>query len=96
MSKQKIGASSADPQKPMGHLEPIVQALIDGGNRSVSYPWFSMDRDGWHCLLAKPIDFDMLLTRFEFPASITLSRKDNAILDTLIWVEIKGGTEHSA
>lgn len=90
MSKQRINAASTDPKKPMSHLEPIIQALIDGGNRPINPDWFSLDQDGWHCLLEQPIDFDLLLNKFEFPSSVNLSRADDAILDTLSWVEIKG------
>lgn len=90
MSKQKINAASTDPKRPLSHLEPIVQALISNGNRPLSPDWFSLDQDGWHCLLEQPIDFDLLLSRFEFPSSVNLSRANDAILDTLSWVEIKG------
>ena len=96
MSKQKINATPTDTKRPMSHLEPIVQALISGGNRPVNPDWFSLDQDGWHCLLEGPIDFDLLLNRFEFPSSVNLSRANDAILDTLSWVEIKGSRGQAA
>lgn len=89
--KIKIEPSSNDPKKPFAHLEQIVQLLIANNNQPVDKSLFVMDQDGWHCLLKEPIDFDLLESLFEFPKSIRLSRKDDAILDTLTWVEIKGG-----
>lgn len=89
--KVKILSATSDPSRPFAHLEPIVQSLVDDGNQPVERNWFSLDQDGWHCLLKNPIDFDLLESKFEFPNSISLSRQDDAILDTLTWVEIKGG-----
>lgn len=91
MSKIKILSATSDKTKPFSHLEPIVIFLQRNGNQAVSPSLFELDKDGWYCLLEKPIDFDLLDKKFEFPSSISLSRKDNAILDTLTWVEIKGG-----
>jgi hypothetical protein len=86
-----ILTSSNDTCPPFQHLVPIIEALIEGGNEPVSSDWFCLDQDGWCCLLKNPIDFDLLESKFEFPSSISLSRKDNSILDTQTWIEIKGG-----
>lgn len=93
MQKVRILSQPSDSATPFIHLEPIVRALIDDGNATLATSWFSLDQDGWHCLLRDPINFDLLEEKFEFPESINLSREDDAILDTLTWVEIKGGVD---
>ena len=91
MIKLKLYETSNDPKNPFAHLEPTVEFLIQNGNKSITDPYFSLDQDGWHCLLKNPIDFDFLEKRFEFPESISVSRENDSILDTRTWVEIKGG-----
>lgn len=86
--KTKILSSSLEELKPFAHLEPIICALIEAGNKPTSVPWFLVDKDGWYCQLQYPIDFDYLETRFEFPPSINLLRESGGILDTLTWTEI--------
>lgn len=93
MIKVNVEPSSDDPKRPFVHLERIVNFLIANGNQPVHAELFALDQDGWHCLLTKPINFDLLESHFDFPSSIRLSRKDDAILDTLTWVEIKGGID---
>jgi len=91
MAKVMIQAQSGDTINPLAHLEPIVEALINSDNSVIGQGVFNFDRDGWYCLLDKPIDFDLLESLFEFPKNIQLSRKDDSILDTGTWIEIRGG-----
>lgn len=46
--------------KPYEHLKPLVELLIDSGNRLArAYRW-GENRTGYFCLLVNPIDFALL------------------------------------
>lgn len=79
--------------KPYEHLEPIVDALIEAGNKPTQSSRFYQARDGWRCDLKKPIDFKLLKERFEFPESIILSEPLDKIFCQNSWVEIKGNVK---
>lgn len=76
--------------KPYSHLEPIVAALIEGGNQPLRSEIFFLDRDGWRCDLKEPIDFAFLRARFHFPNTLILSAPLDKIFCQNTWVEIKG------
>jgi hypothetical protein len=96
--KIKIAAEPATGEAPYAHLKPIVEALLDAGNEP-SPPvgghvpnrlGFYQDKDGWCCDLLRPIDFDLLGSRFELPPSLALNREANSISDRRTWVQISG------
>lgn len=97
--KAAISSSPKAGSKPYSHLEPIVEILLAAGNElSDSLPnfplegkGFYMDRDGWKCDLKMPIDFKLIASKLELPASIVISEKNNSILCQNTWVEIRGG-----
>ncbi len=96
--KMEILSSPKVGFKPYSHLEPIVEALLAAGNELSdplpNFPLegkeFYMDRDGWKCDLKKPIDFNLIASKFELPSSIVISEKNNSILCQNTWVEIRG------
>lgn len=72
------------------HLEPIVQLLLEHGNELArSYRW-GEDRTGFHCLLSKGIDFDLVRKEFEIPDFIRLDVENDAIECDITWASIKG------
>jgi hypothetical protein len=90
MGKIALQQSSEDSLRPWANLEPIVQALVASGNFTLGEGVFNFDKDGWYCLLGKPIDFDYLDSLFIFPDNIRVSRADASIVDISTWIEIKG------
>ena len=96
MTKTKVmpyPATVAD--KEYSHLEPVVEMLIQAGNATTRPGGFYLDRDGWHCDLQKPIDFELLRSKFEFPTTIILSEPLDKIFCKNSWVEIKGGVSRA-
>jgi hypothetical protein len=96
MDRMKIESVSKDPHRPYAHLVPIVDALVRDGNVPVDGETFYLDRDGWRCDLAKPINFELVEQMFDLPESILLSRANDAILCQNSWIEIKGNVSASA
>jgi hypothetical protein len=93
MAKRSIKPTSGDPECEYRHLEPIVEALIDAGNKPLHDRVFYMDKDGWRCDLESPIDFKLVRAQFSLSSSIILSESDGSILCKNTWIEIKGGRE---
>jgi hypothetical protein len=72
------------------HLLPIVEALIAEGNASAD--GFHGTKDGYLCLMQKPIDFNFVRERFALPPSIELMNETNEIFCTKTWCRIRGAT----
>ncbi len=93
-----ILASPKPNSKPYSNLEPIVEALLDAGNKLSDPPpnfrlegkGFYIDKDGWKCDLKKPIDFNLITSKFQLPPSVIISEKNNSIFCQDTWVEIRG------
>ena len=49
-----------------------------------------MNKDGWLCQLMYPIDFDLVLERFELPTYIKINKSKNLIFCEMSWSEIVG------
>jgi len=75
------------------HLEPIVDALIEDGNQLINTKFYTT-RDGWRCDLEKPINFELLKEKFEFPKSIELLEEKDAIVCRNSWIEIRGNVSN--
>ncbi len=86
--KTKISPLPID-ERPYSHLEPMVDALLESGNRTVGSKFY-LDQDGWRSDLEKPINFKLIEETFELPKSIVLSRGNDSILCHNTWIEIKG------
>ena len=85
----KIDTWSSEPGRPYANLEPIVDALVGGGNELVSRG-FQATRAGWECRLAKQIDFEMVASRFSLPPNVDSSPRYDSILDRHTWCVIEG------
>lgn len=72
----------SEPNREMpihSHLEEVINCLLEAGNElSLGFRWGS-NREGFYCYLSKPIDFDLLEDKFEFPNTISLVRQRNVI-----------------
>jgi hypothetical protein len=85
----EIESRAPDPKVPYENLMPVLRALVAHGNRVVG-TGFRLDPSGWGCLLADPIDFDYLDSRFTVPPTIEFSRKYDTVFDRLSWCGIEG------
>jgi hypothetical protein len=92
--KQSVPLDPPDWSRPFGHLLPVVDVLVAGGNRVVRGGFYK-DIDGWRCELADPLDFDLLRKRFRFPESICLAPGRDLVLCRRTWAAIEGGKARS-
>jgi hypothetical protein len=80
--------SSARPVST--HLEPIVDLLLQHGNKLARpYRW-GENWNGFFCFLAKPIDFDLIESTFVLPDTVRLARLDGSVECDVTWATIKG------
>jgi hypothetical protein len=92
--KQSVPLDPPDWSRPYGHLLPVVDVLVAGGNR-VMRGGFHKDVDGWRCELLDPLDFELLRKRFRFPESICLAPSRDLVLCRRTWAAIEGGKARS-
>jgi hypothetical protein len=92
--KQSVPLDPPDWSRPYGHLLPVVDVLLAGGNRVIR-GGFHKDVDGWRCELLDPLDFELLRKRFRFPESICLAPGRNLVLCRRTWAAIEGGKARS-
>ena len=90
--KRQIDTDPPDWREPYRHLEPVVDALVTGGNR-VLHGGFFKGSDGWRCELAEPLDFELLRREFDFPESIRLVPERNEVHCRRTWTVIAGTVE---
>ena len=71
------------------HLDPIVDSLIKHGNSIVSgnSRWIET-KDGWLCVLSKPIDFSLISREFKLPPSIKCYPSRGSIACDTTWSAI--------
>jgi hypothetical protein len=93
--KQSVLLDPPDWSRPYGHLLPVVDVLVRGGNR-VMRGGFHKDVDGWRCELVDPLDFELLRKRFRFPESICLAPGRDLVLCRRTWAAIEGGKARSS
>lgn len=73
------------------HLEPIVDLLLNNGNRLArDYRW-GENRSGFYCFLQQPLDFKLIESTFELPSFIRIDRENNSIQCDQTWASIRGG-----
>lgn len=73
------------PQKgdpPYGHLQPIVDFLLQGGNVSANSFLWGNNRTGYFCHLKNNIDFEGVKEIFNIPDSIKID-EDAQTIDCL-------------
>lgn len=94
-----IERRSTDDSIPYLHLIPLIEMLIEHGNKPVPSPksnrWgLYVTRGGWLCDLQKPIDFELVQRTFELPGSLKLSPEAGTIFCENSWIEIRGPKGH--
>jgi len=92
--KQSVPLDPPDWSRPYGHLLPLVDVLVAGGNRVIRGGFYK-DVDGWRCELMDPLDFELLRKRFRFPESICLAQGRDLVLCRRTWAAIEGGKARS-
>jgi hypothetical protein len=85
----RIERQSTVASQPYANLLPVVDLLLSLGNVALD-GGFVMNPDGWRCRLGHPIDFEAVRRMLDVPASISLSKVHDTILDTLSWCSIEG------
>jgi hypothetical protein len=88
--KQSVPLDPPDWSRPYGHLLPVVDVLVAGGNRFIRGGFYK-NVDGWRCELVDPLDFELLRRRFRFPESICLAPGRDLVLCRRTWAAIEGG-----
>ncbi len=79
MRKIKITPYPKDGEPDYSHLQPIVDYLINRGNKSINpYVWGN-NRTGYFCHVKDDIDFDKLREVFDFPDSIKINEVTQTI-----------------
>ena len=79
---------------PYAHLLPLVQALVDRGNR-ITLPGmhgslFAPGQGGYVAHLADRIDWEWLQTEFALPESLHYDPERDEIFDRTNWVSVLG------
>ncbi|MCI2284314.1 hypothetical protein L3081_14140 [Colwellia sp. MSW7] len=78
-NKSKIKPYPEDGTAEYSHLQPIVDFLIENGNKSVNQYIWGNNRTGYFCHLQKDIDFEGLKREFDFPESIKFNEEKQSI-----------------
>lgn len=78
------------PENAWQHLEPLVTALIDDGNRVVD-GGFRPNQGGWDCWMRDPLNFDVLRPLIETDGrDIRMVRDEDAVHCLHCWASIRG------
>jgi hypothetical protein len=79
--KDKIKIEKEGPHgKPRYfHLEPVVDYMLQQGNKLAhDFKWGS-DKEGFYCCFSNPLDFEDIQKAFDFPDTIILIPSKNMI-----------------
>ena len=95
--RRRIEADPESEHAPYTHLVPLVEALIEHGNRLAHPPpdggVFSPSQGGWVAYLAERIDWPWVQETFELPDLVRYDRKDDEIFDHKNWISILGSVK---
>lgn len=96
--RRQLDPAPAPGGSPFAHLLPLVQTLLDRGNR-ITKPGmhgdlFAPSQGGYVAYLADPIDWDWLQTEFELPPSLHYDAASDQLFDRANWVSVKGSQSH--
>lgn len=86
-----INRGASSEEKDYYHLQPVVDYLLSKGNVSHNDFLWGNNRTGYFCHLEKDIDFDDLLSFFEFPDTIKINKNEQTIDCFTTYSVIKGG-----
>lgn len=88
MGKIEISPTAPEGKPPYAHLDPIVDALLSGGNVLANKRRWVETKDGWLCVLKEPIDFQLVRNSFVLPKTIELFEKIGSVSCSLTWSAI--------
>lgn len=93
---KEIEPGNPESYKPYANLIPIVELLLEHGNRYVAgTEGFIGRKDGCVCNLELPIDMDLVHSEFVFPPTIDAGQRGDSILDRGTWCIIAGPGERT-
>ena len=99
MTRRPVAPLPDDPDSAPGRyyerLVPIVEALVEAGNRLVHEDGdrgFIPQQDGYNAYLTDPIDFDLLERVFEVPDDLLLDRERDLLMDRRTFAMVYGST----
>lgn len=91
-----IEPGNPESYKPYANLIPIVELLLEHGNRyKAGAEGFVGRKDGCVCNLELPIDMKLVHSQFTFPPTIDAGPKGDSILDRATWCMIAGPGERA-
>jgi hypothetical protein len=93
----RIEVAREDQGAPYTHLEPLVQALLDRGNRITlpgdRSPLFAPSQEGYVAYLAAPIDWAWISANVDLPDTVVYDPETDELFDRRSWVSILGSQE---
>jgi adenylate cyclase len=91
----RIEPAREDQRVAFTHLVPLVQALLDRGNRitkpGIGGDLFAPNPGGFTAHLADPIDWHWIEANVDLPESVVYDAAADEIVDRHAWVTIRGG-----
>lgn len=91
MKQLSIAGAPRTDEPIYANLQPLLNALVQDGNKVVSYPEWRTDQGGWYAALDKPINFALIRERFHLPVTVELGDEIDTIFCSSTFVEIRGG-----
>ena len=92
--RRTIAADPEDEHLPYTHLLPLVQALVEHGNRITHYgergELFAAGQGGWVAYLADRLDWEWVQEQFDLPDLLRYDDAADEIFDHKNWVSILG------
>jgi nitrogen fixation protein len=89
-----IDRVSPNPDRPFANLLPILDLLLQSGNKALD-GGFILIQDGWRCRLRDPVDFEAIRRSFQLPDTIVVSERYDSVLDENSWCSLEGPNAHA-
>jgi hypothetical protein len=93
----RIETAREDQAAPYTHLEPLVLALVERGNRVTlpgdRSPLFAPSQEGYVAYLADRIDWDWVQANVDLPDTVVYDPETDEVFDRRTWVSILGSQQ---
>ena len=67
------------PNETQVWFDAVIDLLIANGNTIVDDKRWSWDKEGGHCYLTRPIDYELIKSHFQIPVDVILDEKHRSI-----------------
>lgn len=74
MSKIKLSKDNFVGKPRYSLLDPVLDLLLSHGNELATSDRWCSNPTGYFALLKRPIDFDLVESKFDLPTSVSLDR----------------------